>query len=278
MDTRFWGPSGWRLLHLIAFSADKLPKQKLHAFFQLLPYVLPCKFCRASLSDYYCVDPIPNKASDYSHWLYRIHNRVNGKLREQKLLKTPDPVWHSIETQYKELLKTSCTTRMMMGWDFLYSVAFTTPCPEVPTSSMPGSPPIESLKTPELRNRWNVLTNEERLEKLCNWWAILPDVLPFPKWRDAWHTHIKTLPVLSKGRTQTTEWLYSTEQIMCKALRDTVSRESFQGLCSELSAFSSGCSSIKSPKVKTCRAKRSKLRNTIRNIRTKTLKQTGGFL
>jgi hypothetical protein len=27
MDTRFWGPSGWRLLHLIAAANDTKPKE-----------------------------------------------------------------------------------------------------------------------------------------------------------------------------------------------------------------------------------------------------------
>jgi len=278
MDTRFWGPSGWRLLHLIAFTAKTLPNHQLHTFFETLPYVLPCKFCRASLTDYYAVDPIPNKQDDYAHWLYRIHNRVNGKLREQKLLETPDPSWTDVQTQYKKWLNAPCTSRMMMGWDFLYSVAYTTPCPEVSSTPMPGTPPIQSLRTPELRNRWNVLPNHERLYYLDQWWTILPHVLPFAPWRTAWKTHIRAKPVLSKGRTKVTEWLYSAEQTMCKALKDTVSRESFEGLCSELSAFSSGCGAIKSPKVKTCRAKRSKLRNTIRKTRQKRYSQMGGFL
>jgi hypothetical protein len=278
MDTRFWGPSGWRLLHLIAFTAKQLPKQKLYTFFETLPYVLPCKFCRASLTDYYAVDPIPQKPEDYAHWLYRIHNRVNGKLREQKLLETQDPAWTDVKRQYTKWMTTPCTSRMMMGWDFLYSVAYTTPCPEVSSSPMPGAPPIQSLKSPELRNRWNVLSNRERLLFLETWWVILPYVLPFAPWRNAWQSHVRSKPVLSKGRTKTTEWLYSAEQTMCKALKDDLPRESFQGLCSELSAFSSGCGAIKSPKVKTCRAKRSKLRSTIRKKRETRFSQTGGFL
>jgi len=278
MDTRFWGPSGWRLLHLIAFSANDLPTDKLHTFFQTLPYVLPCKFCRASLAEYYAVDPIPRRADDYAHWLYRIHNRVNGKLRDQKLLDTPDPSWKEVQRRYAKWRHAPCTSRMMMGWDFLYSVAYTTPCPEVTSTPMPGCPPLASLNTPELRNRWNVLSNRERHQYLRQWWMLLPYVLPFKPWRTAWQTNVRTVPNLIRGRTTTTAWLYEAEQTMCSALRDTVSRESFQGLCSELSAFSSGCSAIRSPKVKTCRAKRSKLRTTIRKKRETRFFQTGGFL
>jgi hypothetical protein len=123
-----------------------------------------------------------------------------------------------------------------------------------------------------------VLSNNERLHFLETWWVILPYVLPFASWRNAWQSHVLSKPVLTKGRTKTTEWLYNAEQTMCKALKDDLPRESFQGLCSELSAFSSGCGAIKSPKVKTCRAKRSKLRNTIRKKRETRFSQTGGFL
>ncbi|NDA64895.1 MAG: hypothetical protein EBX50_23145 [Chitinophagia bacterium] len=119
MDTRFWGPSGWRLLHLVAHAAPSLPATQLHEFFSNLTYVLPCKFCRSSLTDYYTADPIPSKAADYAHWLYRIHNRVNGKLRDQKLLKTADPSWETVKKRYKDWLAAPCVKRRMVGWDFL---------------------------------------------------------------------------------------------------------------------------------------------------------------
>jgi hypothetical protein len=142
MDTRFWGPSGWRLLHLVAFAAPSLPQKALQTFFEELPYVLPCKFCRASLTDYIAADPIPTAAKDYAEWLYRIHNRVNGKLRDQKLLEVPDPKWDEIKKQYTEWLKAPCTKRRLIGWDFLFSVAYTTPCPAVPTAPMTARRPL----------------------------------------------------------------------------------------------------------------------------------------
>ena len=65
MDTRFWGPSGWRLLHLITFATSDIDNDHLQLFFRNLPYVLPCKFCRASLTDYYAVDPIPSNKVEF---------------------------------------------------------------------------------------------------------------------------------------------------------------------------------------------------------------------
>ena len=164
MDTRFWGPSGWRLLHLISFAAPKLNKQHLRTFFETLPYVLPCKFCRASLTEYYASDPIPTDPKDAPEWLYRIHNRVNGKLREQKLITGKDPTWHNVKQRYEKWMRQSCTQQTMIGWDFLYSVAYTTPCKDVTSTPIPGAPPHPA--TPELKNRWNTMTIAERIPKL----------------------------------------------------------------------------------------------------------------
>lgn len=279
MDTRFWGPSGWRLLHLIAFAAPSLNQTQLQTFFKNLPFVLPCKFCRASLTDYISVDPIPDRAQEYANWLYRIHNRVNAKLREQKLLNTKDPEWKSVEDQYTSWLNAPCSTRRMVGWDFLFSVAFTTPCPAVASSPMPGAPPAHLIKTPQLRNRWGTISRSERLPFIRDWWNSLPHVLPFEEWRAAWKSHVPHMPSLQVGRRAITNWLYSAEKIMCSALKEDSPHNSFTGLCSELSTFSSGCGSKKrSAKMKTCRAVKSHARKTLKVRRTSKYKATGGFL
>lgn len=278
MDTRFWGPSGWRLLHLVAHAAPSLPATPLHEFFSNLTYVLPCKFCRASLTDYYTADPIPSKAADYAHWLYRIHNRVNGKLRDQKLLKTADPSWETVQKRYKDWLAAPCVKRRMVGWDFLFSVAYTTPCPSVQTAPMAGAPPISALTTPELRNRWAVISREERLPFMASWWSALPKVLPFQIWRAAWERVVPATPSLVRGRKAITAWLYAAEKEMCVALKEDLPHDSFKGLCTELSTFSSGCGSKRSKRVKTCRSKKSIARKTLKTRRVKKYKAVGGFL
>ena len=57
MDTRFWGPSGWQLLHSITNkypnNPDKLEKDAYEIFFKSLPFILPCIYCRNSLTEYY---------------------------------------------------------------------------------------------------------------------------------------------------------------------------------------------------------------------------------
>ncbi len=254
MDTRFWGPSGWRLLHLISFRAPELQTSSLRSFFELLPYILPCKYCRASFADYITADPIPAANTDFAPWLYRIHNRVNGKLRDQKLLTESDPSWSEIESRYRSWLRAPCSTRNMVGWDFLFSAAYTTPGAGVASKPMPGAPPRRLLTTPALLNRWNMLSREARIPYITRWWRLIPAVLPFAEWREAWASVARGLgpPPVAQGRHKMTAWLYKMECGICAALKKNTPHESFGGLCSELSTFTSGCGKAK--RGKTCRA------------------------
>jgi hypothetical protein len=278
MDTRFWGPSGWRLLHCTTFQETPTSIQDLRSFFELVAFILPCKYCRASFTDYITADPIPAHQKDFPHWLYRIHNRVSGKLREQKLLETPDPKWSEIQKRYKEWIQAPCSRRRLVGWDFLFSVAYTTPSHSVSSKPMPGAPPKRFLKTAELQNRWNVLTREERIPFLQKWWSLLPAVLPFESWREAWKKalHEYGPAPVKQGRHKMTAWLYKMEKFICAFLQESTPHDSFEGLCSELSAFSSGCGSAK--RSKTCRATKRTARTRLTRRRKFTYKATGGFL
>ena len=277
MDTRFWGPSGWRLIHIVSFAAPSLPHTHVRTFLKNLPYVLPCKFCRASLTDYYAADPIPQDSRDMAKWMYRVHNRVNGKLRDQNLLDTQNPPWDAIRNRYEAWLHAPCSRRKIIGWDFLFSVAYTTPCPQVVTSPMPGAPPVYTIPTPELRNRWGVMTTKERIPYIQAWWETLPHILPFPEWRSVWKTHVST-PRVSDGRKAVTAWLYTAEKKLCSAMNDAAPHDSFTGLCSELSTFTSGCGKRSTRRMKTCRAIRSHARTTLKTRRQSRYKAIGGFL
>jgi len=264
MDTRFWGPSGWRLLHLIATAP---PRRQTRAFFQLLPYILPCKYCRASLTDYYAVDPVPSTGTphkDFAAWLYRIHNRVNGKLRDQNLLKTPNPQWPAIRAEYEALYKAPCTQKHIIGWDFLYSVVYTTPCEAVPSEPIPDAPP--QLATPELRNRWNTMGREERITFISKWWDLLPHVLPYKSWRTAFYSAPKR-PSLAAGHKAVTEWLFRVEQHACKMIHAPTNHTNFTGLCRKLSVFQSKCGAKKTRKTKTCRSKQTLKKRTLLRMR-----------
>ena len=117
MDTRFWGPSGWEFLHQITFAYE--PGQHVKELFEMLPYVLPCKFCRASLTVYLRADPIDLTSREtLSRWLWRIHNAVNDKLRKQGQDVAADPTFESVKMYYMDSLASGCTQTHFPGWTF----------------------------------------------------------------------------------------------------------------------------------------------------------------
>jgi hypothetical protein len=268
MDTRFWGPSGWRLLHLtVAAPLQERDEAKIYDFFTILPYVLPCKFCRYSLSEYYEKRPVPHTYALMNKWLYNIHNDVNGKLRGQNLLKTSNPTFEEIESRYKQWVSTPCATTNMLGWDFLFSVANTTPSKALNSSPMESTP--ENIHTPAEKNKWNTMRYKERIPYVEKWWALIADVLPFEPWRTAWQkaeNKYGPAPVI-KGKRLVLSWLYKMERFICKTMSEDAPHNSFDGLCKEVSAFSSGCGKVTGPRVKTCRAKKMAARETLRRNR-----------
>ena len=164
MDTRYWGPSGWKFLHLVTFGYNKLDKQKYKDFFETLPFVLPCKFCRSSLVMYYeklpVADALDSKES-LSRWLWKIHGHVNQKLRDQGQRIEPDPMFAQVKKIYDERIAYGCTRTEFPGWEFLFSVVENHPLAKGDTSTpMPDAPPLESLvgaSDTELL-KWNYLS------------------------------------------------------------------------------------------------------------------------
>jgi len=131
MDTRFWGPSGWKLLHLITYGYPEEPTYQNRLdyglFFNSLKCILPCKYCRKSLSKFYNQLPIEEHLESketLTEWLYQIHNKVNNKLRRQKLVKYSNPPKIEISKVYESLIKDPC---QIPGWDFLYCMIFNYP-------------------------------------------------------------------------------------------------------------------------------------------------------
>jgi len=254
MDTRFWGPSGWKLLHLITASKVAYP-DKVFQWFTILPYVLPCKYCRTSLQEYYEQEPlslaIVKDTEAFGQWLYKIHNMVNAKLRSQGILKTSDPSWPSVRNEYTKM---STCDFPMVGWDFLASIAYTTPTKGVKSVPLP----IKDNENPQTmadKNRYNMLTPTERIQILKTWWSLIPFILPCESWRSAWPT---SQPPLKRGRGPVSCWLWDIECTVCSSLKCPTPHSSLPLLKSDLTAFESGCGS--SSKKKTCRAKRERLR------------------
>jgi len=264
MDTRYWGPSGWRLLHLITASPFTTGSK---TFWEMLPYILPCKFCRASLSEYYKEHPIPSETSEFPKWLYTIHNCVNAKLREQGLCIEPNPTFQEVKNHYTTLFKQGCTKLTFPGWEFLFSIADNHPR-AMPSVQMPDTPEVLP-KSLEERNRYNLLTTEERIQMLRKFWVSIPLILPFQEWTASWNKHAGPIQQAVANRRSAKHWLW---KIRCGLESDLqqLGNTNFHGLCKILATHRSGCS--KSKKAKTCRRLRgthtprgSAKRKTLRN-------------
>lgn len=259
MDTRFWGPSGWKLLHLLTFST-KQDRKLLCSFFNTLPYVLPCKFCRYSLSEYIQEDPIENVCDSplsLQKWLWRIHNRVNEKLRAQGLQTNDhpyvDPPFSSVAKIYKEKIDSGCSKTVFDGWDFLFSIADNHPLSTSSKNStaIQDAPPIGELKTALSRNRWNVMEPEERMVYYRKFWQLVPKVLPFQEWRTLWIENEREEAWETQKRAVGSLWKIRCE--MEKGL-ELLNKTDYSSLCKLLQSQRSGCS--KTTRSKTCRKKR----------------------
>jgi hypothetical protein len=107
MNTTFWGPSGWKFLHSItAIYPDKptfTDKMLMRDFMIIVCDILPCKYCRASFSKYYQTLDITkflNTNTEMQEWMYKMHNKVNGKLRRQGFCTTENPTFESVKKKY----------------------------------------------------------------------------------------------------------------------------------------------------------------------------------
>ncbi len=245
MDTRFWGPSGWRLLHLIA-SSNKANASR--TFWCTLPYVLPCKFCRTSLTSYYEQHPIPRRREDFPEWLYKIHNLVNQKLRDQGQTLPPNPPFQQVKEHYDTMLHQGCTKTEFPGWDFLFSIADNHP-DSSPSKPMPDAPE-QVPKCLKDKNRYNMMTAKERKCMLRTFWKVVPLVLPFEEWRSAWTCAAGSLNQATQSRKSALRWLYAIRCSMDSQLQ-SLGNVSFHGLCKQIATHRSGCS--KSSRAKTCR-------------------------
>jgi len=267
MDTRYWGPSGWRLLHLITFAyPTPNPTQRKHlaAFFGALPYVLPCKYCRANLTDHMAALPLEaalQSSTPYAlaKWLWAIHNKANAKLRDQGIQPTTslipaDPDFAAVKRMYLDRLNAGCTRTKFDGWEFLFSIVENHPFSRQAAagSPMPDAPPdAAAAKDKATRNRYNVMTPEERMAETAVFWATLPTVLPFPEWRRAWIACSASADWSTRASALKSLW-----GIRCRMERELelLNRTTYDSLCKELRSVRSGCSAAK--RGKTCRKRR----------------------
>ena len=274
MDTRFWGPSGWKRLHLVAAEPAGNRTQAILEWIHLLEYILPCKYCRASFHDYIRLQPLDattvENTTAFSRWMYDIHNRVNGKLRGQGLVTTRDPAWPTVQRQYARLHAGLCKGTPLLGWDFMTSVAFSTPAADytpVPMPDAPESPADWGALDEATQNRYNLLSRQARPKYLKRWWQLIPSILPCEAWRAAWAAAMKREPPLERGREAVMRWMWRIEEGVCAGLRCPTPHKSRAAMEREVSAFESGCGRARTGK--TCRTLRKAQRRHVHKRRTR---------
>jgi hypothetical protein len=197
-------------------------------------------------------EPIDTAASP-AKWLWRMHNKVNAKLRSQHVgHPTEDPSFTTVKEIYQERLDSGCSRTEFEGWEFLFSVAEAHPLSRQMKTSVPiqGHPPIETIYDPLERNRWNVMEPEERLIYYTQFWKLLPTVFPFPEWT----THWKKASSLNDAvcRKECVKGLWIIRRHMEKEL-ELLNNTTYDSLCKELRRYKSGCTN--SLRGKTCRKK-----------------------
>lgn len=93
-NPKVWGPILWRKLHTLTFKypikidpnnpIDRKIQQTVKQLFMDLRNTIPCKKCRDSYRIFLKempIDPHLGSRDALTRWLYRLHNKVNAKLR-----------------------------------------------------------------------------------------------------------------------------------------------------------------------------------------------------
>jgi hypothetical protein len=253
MDTRFWGPSGWRLLHLMTFTYEpKTQRKAMGTLFHLLPFVLPCKYCRSSLTEYLQKESLEEalvSREALAHWLYRVHNHVNAKLRGQGLTQESDPSFEAVCKVYEDRVAAGCVRTEFEGWDFLFSLAENHPLSHSGRNSAPMNDAPAKAGTAEERNYWNLMRPEERMKYYVRFWSVVGPSLPFEEWRTAWADCGLRKKAL-QSRAGLLKELYRIRCCIEKKL-ELVNREQFDQLCKRLQEHRSGCG--RNTRSRTCR-------------------------
>ena len=216
MDTRYWGPSGWQLFHLISFKSER-PNNILN----MMNEILPCKFCRESTTQFMKEDPL--STHEPSVWLYELHNKVNHKLRTQckddpaVIDPGEDPSYDEVEQKYMKMKPDN-----VPGRDFLFSIAVNYP-----------DDPEESNKS----------VQKKFMHELAK-------VYPFKVLRSKFQEYLKNNEVALSSRTAYMKWMYGLLSELASAI--SVDIPSYKGYVARVMYFKSGCQK-KTYKGKTCR-------------------------
>ena len=183
--------------------------------------VLPCKFCRASTTEFMNKHPLRGNPGK---WMYEIHNMVNNKLRTQcrgdPLVVDPgnDPSFEEVKSRYEKM-----KPNQVPGRDFLFSVA----------SNFPEKPEPEdmSLQREFIKN--------------------LAETYPFENLRTIFQKYLqKTEHVDLETRKRYMKWMYGLLFQLSKATHSDI--PTFKGYSARVRYYTSGCMR-KTYKGKTCR-------------------------
>jgi hypothetical protein len=229
MDTRYWGPSGWQLFHLIAREPEA------EKTLSLLPTILPCKFCRASTLDFVAELPLstsPVTGDSTQRWLYEIHRKVNHKLRTQckndpKVINpAPDPTFEEVKEKYEAMKPTQ-----VPGRDFLFAIA---------------------------RN----YTTENR-DIHYNFLNSLRTTYPFKELRERYEKYFSENPPALSTKQGYMSWMYNLIAELSNTIK--VEMPTKREIRNLVGIYVSGCSKS-TYRGKTCRGKKSSKRySTLRN-------------
>lgn len=75
IDPGIWGPSGWKILHALAFHASTDPS--IAEVFPKMYLLLPCPACQQNYIRHTQELPIPTDTSKLLRWSFDLHQRVN---------------------------------------------------------------------------------------------------------------------------------------------------------------------------------------------------------
>jgi len=218
MDTRFFGPSGWELFHLIAFRSPH-PDDVLN----LMKDVLPCKYCRVSTTKYVHDHPL---RGDPGKWLYEIHNMVNNKLRTQcaddptVVNPGPDPAFEAVKAKYMSMKPTK-----VPGRDFLMSVAYIYP-------AKPEQTDMALQRT---------------------FMHALAKAYPFEELRTVFADYVSAHEPALESQRVYTKWMYGLLKALSSKTGSRIS--TYRGYSHHVAYYKSGCSK-KTYHGKTCRKMR----------------------
>jgi hypothetical protein len=226
-------------------------------FLKTIPYILPCKFCRSSLTDYYRKHPFETSNNgidpslDLKKWMFTIHNCVNEKLRSQGLYPGENPTYSHVKKVYTDIQKQPWNEQLALLWDFLFAVAYNHPKETIADSKpMPDCPKtVLTCKDHCEKNKWNVLSFKKRYEWFRRFWTFLPAVLPHSIALH-WETVEKRNPPTLRCRRSTLAWLW---RMRCGL--DSEFHDPYTSICKKIASYSSDCGSSRS--AITCRKKRS---------------------